>query len=355
MKERILRCSTCVLPNTTPGISFNEEGVCNYCTSYRMFKVKGERKLLQILDAKRNPKMKYECIVNISGGRDSAYTLLKMKKDYGMKVLALNYANPFTDKQAEKNINNMVAALNVDIIRFDHRSALFEACFRNNLKAWVRNPSPAMVPMMCTGCKIIWRDILRIAKRNEITLIVNGGNPYEYTSYKKELLKVSHTENLLTTYLINIKGLTAEISRNYHYLNPKCIPTFVKGYLFGNQYSLGVRLLGKQTTCIDFFHFIQWNEKDILSRIKRELNWDFPHYLESTWRWDCQIGHLKDYMYMKTLGMTEKDDFYAKLVREGLMTRTEALARLKKENRLHVDKIAELIHQLGLSPKYFLT
>ena len=342
------------MPDTTPGIVFEKSGVCNYCNCEE-FKFRGEPKLLQILQTHRDSEKKYECIVNISGGRDSAYTLLKLKKDYAMKVLAVNYANPFTNEQAKKNMANMVRALDVDFIQFRHRSAIFEYCFKNNLLAWMKNPSAAMVPMMCIGCKIIWKDILRIAKHYNITLIVNGGNPYEYTSYKKELLQVSHTENLVATYLKNIKGLITEILKNYRYLNPQCVPTLIKGYLFNNQYSVGTRLFGKGITCIDLFHFIAWNEKDILTRITRELDWDYPHSLKSTWRWDCQIGHLKDYMYMKTLGMTEKDDFYAKMVREGLMSRQEALRRLENENQIHMKIIAELLEQQGLSPKYLLT
>jgi hypothetical protein len=318
-------------------------GVCNYCMECTKFQPLGEHILFQIIDSHRDKGKKYECIVNISGGRDSAYTLLKLKKDHAMKVLALNYANLFTDEQAKKNMANMVQALGVDFIQFYHRSSIFEYCFRNNLLAWLKNPSPAMVQMMCIGYKIIWKDILRITKHYNITLIVNGGNPHEHTSYKKELLQVSHVENLVATYLKNIRGIGTEILKNIRYLNPRCAPTLIKGYLFNNQYSLGTRFSGKGVTCIDLFHFIAWNEKDILPRITRKLDWDYPHDLKSTWCWDCRIGHLKDYMYMKTLGMTEKGDFYAKMVREGLMSRQEALRRLENENQIHMEIIAELL------------
>ncbi len=90
MRNSSKRCTKCVLPETTPKITFNENGVCNYCETYRRFELQGEEKLLKILDAHRNPRKKYECIVNVSGGRDSAYTLLKVSKDYGMKVRAVN-------------------------------------------------------------------------------------------------------------------------------------------------------------------------------------------------------------------------------------------------------------------------
>ena len=259
-------------------------------------------------------------MVLISGGRDSAFVLLKMKKDYGMRVLAVNYENPFTDARAIKNIRNMVNILDIDLIRFKHRSSIHETCFRNNLVAWFKHPSPAMVPMICIGCKLIWKNIVRIASKFNITLIVSGGNPYEYTSFKKELLKVSRDVDLSTYYVQYIRGLIRESLKNFSYIKPQYITTLLKGYLFAHHSAIGPRIIASEVEKLDLFHYIRWNEGDVISRIFNELDWDYPRELHSTWRFDCRISHLKDYMYMKTLGMTEKDDFYAKLVREGLIT-----------------------------------
>lgn len=52
--------------------------------------------------------------------------------------------------------------------------------------------------------------------------------------------------------------------------------------------------------------------------------------------------------------MTEKDDFYAKLVREGLITREDALIRLQKENKLHLDEIQQLLNEVGIEDFSFL-
>jgi len=128
----------------------------------------------------------------------------------------------------------------------------------------------------------------------------------------------------------------------------------VKGYLFADSYSLGSRLFGYNIKSIEIFSFVEWNEEEILSRIKSELNWDYPRKLNSSWRFDCRVAHLKDFMYMKTMGMTEKDDFYAKMVREGLMTRDDALLRLQKENELHLDEIRLLLSEVGIENTSFL-
>jgi len=212
-----------------------------------------------------------------------------------------------------------------------------------------------MVPMMCIGCKIIWKHILQIARTHDISLIICGGNPYEYTSFKKESLSVSRDVSLSAYYTKYLRGLIKESLKNLAYVKPSYVPTLLKGYLYSQQYAIGPRTFAQNIEILDLFHFIEWNEKEITSRITNELKWDYPHALRSTWRFDCKIAHLKDYMYMKTLGMTEKDDFYAKMVREGLISRQEALQRLEKENQIHTEIIAELLEQQGLSPEYFLT
>jgi hypothetical protein len=63
---------------------------------------------------------------------------------------------------------------------------------------------------------------------------------------------------------------------------------------------------------LDFFHYVPWEEAKVISRIQEELDWDYPRELPSTWRFGCRIAHLKDYMYLMSLGVTEKDGFYAK-------------------------------------------
>ncbi len=296
-------CTQCILPADTAGITLDDTGVCSHCRAHQPIEYHGEEELQKLLDSVRDRGNKYDCMINISGGRDSSYTLLSLVKDYGMKALAVNYANPFTDPRAKQNIDNIVRLLDVDFVQFKLKRNLHEKILKNNILAWFKKPTPAMIPAICIGCKIIWPKMLRIARKNDIHCIVNGGNPYEYTSFKKELLGISQDTSLTSTYLGNIRGLAREAVRNIRYLKPKFIPATLKGYLFGNPYAVGSRLVGGKIAYLDFFHYIPWDEEKVIGRIQAELDWDYPHELNSTWRFDCQIAHLKDFMYVKTLGV----------------------------------------------------
>ena len=143
-------------------------------------------------------------------------------------------------------------------------------------------------------------------------------------------------------------GLLKEALRNISYLNLRYLPITIKAFLFANPYSIGSRISARNIEAIDFFHFVRWDEEEVISRIKTELNWGYPADLNSTWRFDCQIAHLKDYLYLKTIGMTEKDDFYSKMIRENLIGREDALKRIEEENRLHLDIIDDVLSKVGL-------
>lgn len=348
-----MRCSECVLSESTPHIVFDEDGVCSYCHTYRKFSYKGESELLKTLDAFRRPDSKYDCLVGISGGRDSSYLLLKLVKDYGMKVLAVNYENPFTVPQAKANIENAIRALDVDLVRFQDKNNTHKKVFRNTVTAWLKRPSPALIPIVCIGCKPAWLGIYRTAKKHDIHCIASGGNPFEVISFKREMVGISRDEDPRRAFFKYIYSLR-EILGNPAYLDPSIVLALVKSYLVASPYSIGRRLFWPNITWVELFNYVEWNEQEIMSRIKSELGWGSPPELKSTWRFDCRVKHLVDFMYMKTLNMTDKDDFYAKMVREGLMTREDALQRLQNESRLYFDEIQLLLDQAGIQDTSFL-
>ena len=345
----VIRCRKCILPSTTPMIEFDEAGVCNYCDTYKHIKLHGVAELEHIIGRAKSCHNEYDCMVNISGGRDSSYTILKMVKDYGLKVLAVNYQNPFTHPIATQNIENIVKILNVKLISFSFRRGYHENLLRTNLQALLRKPDPALVPMICISCKLIWRNILRIARANKIKLIVSGGNLYEQTSFKRYLLGGKQDQSVKSYYSKYLFGLTGRVVRNLGYLKPATILPTINGYLYSNPYSPMTRLLGSGIEKLDLFHYIDWNESEVLNSISNELDWHSPANGSGNWRFDCRIGHLKDYLYLKWLGLTEKDDFYSRLIREGKINREIALHRIESENKIDITELSELMKLIGLN------
>ncbi len=337
------RCSKCILTEYTPNIAFNEEGNCNYCESHQPIGgTENEKQLLEVLDKYRRNDGKYECIVPISGGRDSSAVLLKMVKDYNMKVLAVSYDNPYSPPETQANVRNATRILGVDLVVLKPKREIHQRIFKHNFNAWLKKPRLGVLPMMCAGCKLLVWEILKVAKKHKVELIVDGLNRFEDTSYKKALLGMDIGSQWESTYKQIFFGVIKEMIRNPRYLNPAYLPTLANSYLFGDFYALGSRLFFKKIKSLDLFYYVKWDEKELLSRIQSEIDWTYPAGAPSTWRWDCRVAYLKDLIYLHYLGITEKDDFYSKMIREGVISREEALKRIDRENRYPQAIVKEL-------------
>jgi hypothetical protein len=337
------RCSNCILTEGTPNIHFDKQNVCNYCKIHQKIQYEGEKQLFEIFNKYRKDGNKYDCIVTLSGGRDSTSTLLKLVRDYQMKVLAVSHDNPFADPQAKINIKNAVDALNVDLISFKSKGNMHQRSFKYYLNAWLKNPDPRIITYFCMGCKSMWWDIIKIARKNGVRLIVNGMNRFEDTSFKKALLGISIGEKWETTYIKSFFVALNGIIRNPRYFKPSFLSTMLKGYFFGDPYAFGPRLFAYDINMIDLFFYIKWSEQEIVPELKSELNWDSPLSTSSTWRFDCKVTNLKDLIYSEYFGVTERDDFYAKLVRDGIISRKDAIIRVESENQFSIEIIRELL------------
>ncbi len=96
-------CTKCVLPDTFPGISFDEAGVCNYCRNTPIPDAQEKQAHLKnskpFSESKRS-KHSFDVLLAFSGGKDSTYTLYTLRKPYDMKVLAFVFDNGFVSDQA---------------------------------------------------------------------------------------------------------------------------------------------------------------------------------------------------------------------------------------------------------------
>lgn len=119
-------CTNCIMDTSDPEITFDENGVCNYCIGYEskqnMFVPKpAEReKLLQefVEYAKKNGKgKKYDCIIGVSGGVDSTYVAYKVK-ELGLRPLAVHLDNGWDSELAVSNIHNVLNKLNIELYTY---------------------------------------------------------------------------------------------------------------------------------------------------------------------------------------------------------------------------------------------
>lgn len=115
-------CNRCIMDGSVPGVFFDDRGICNHCAMHDKLEAKyptgaaGERKLQEI--AKRitraGRKRKHDCVVGVSGGRDTTYCLYKTK-ELGLRPLAVHFDNGWDSEIAKSNLRKACDRLDVDL------------------------------------------------------------------------------------------------------------------------------------------------------------------------------------------------------------------------------------------------
>ena len=350
------RCTRCILPETFPGIEFDENGVCNYCLDYEPMKVYGEEAVEKVLSEYRNNGAKYDCLVPISGGRDSAFVLHQMVKRYKMRVLALTVDSGAILPEGYRNIERATEVLGVDHAWIKDENHIETAKKNTKIKfqAWLKKPSiHTIVPTLNAGDKTMNLRIYRYAEQNGIPLVLGGNNvgnsSLEQEHFKTGFLGVfpdergmySASDRLKLSFLLGL-----EFVKNYRNFHWSVFKEYLGGayvYFFESiSKPKGVRPLG-------FYDYIYWNEKEVVSTIHNELDWQGASDTTATWRVDDAAYPLIDYLYLKLVGFNEFDEFYSKLIREGQIPRDEALKRCLSENAPRIPSLMRTFEELEVT------
>lgn len=128
------------MPETQAGTSYDELGQCLACQSSEQkmhidWTVR-ERDLRKLLaDAKARSGNNYDCIVPISGGKDSTFQMHVITKVYGMKPLAVTFSNNWYTETGWYNLQNLLEKFNVDHIMYTPNRDLVNRLAKKSLAA----------------------------------------------------------------------------------------------------------------------------------------------------------------------------------------------------------------------------
>lgn len=350
------RCTRCILPETFPGIEFDEDGVCNYCLDYEPVKVYGEATLEKVLDGYRGRGEKYDCVVPISGGRDSSYVLHQMVKKYGMRVLALTVDSGAIMPEGYRNIETVTNVLDVDHVWLRDEKHVETAKENTKVKfhAWLKKPSiHTIVPTLNAGDKTMNLRIFRFAHEVGIPLVLGGNNignsTFEQEHFKTGFLGVFPNERGFYSTFDKVKLsflLGWEFLRNRYNYRWSVFDEYLSGAFV---YFFEALRKPDDVDTLGFYDYVYWNEKEVVSTVRDELGWEGASDTVATWRIDDAAYPLIDYLYLRLVGFNEFDEFYSKLIREGQVSRDEGLRRCLSENRPRVPSLMRTFEELEVT------
>lgn len=325
------------MDTTVPGISFHSNGTCNFCNLHDKMEAQfpigqqGEQVIQKWVDKikKAGSGKKYNCVVGISGGRDSSYTIWWVTKVLGLTPIAVHFNDGFGNPMAGENMVKACKKLGVELrtITSDWRES-------KDLKiAFLKASTPDMEEGTDIG---IATALYGVAAKENIKYIIIGQSfrtegiaPLSWNYLDGKYLKAVHKKFgtvPLRPWTPNDPGFNLGLREMFYYSVQRGIRT------------------------VPLLYYHNYVRKDVDALIEGELEWKNPgaHYFDDLYQ------SLMTQLYRTKFNIDRRLFNYSALVRSKQMSREEALERVKTPYVIEDPKIIDLcIKRLGISREEF--
>ncbi len=339
-------CKKCVMPDTRPGLYLDKEGVCQACRhAERKKKIDWNARmeeLKKLCDKYRGKDDYYNCIIPVSGGKDSHYQIYVMKELMKMNPLLVNVCNFSWTKTGLRNFNNMSEAFGCDIISLHLNRKVAKKMFR---KAFEKLGSP------CWYWDIaVYVFPIRMGINMKIPLIVYGENiSYEYGGFQRE--ESYSAKEQINNDCVKSVGLDYWLDDDITMkdLNPIIYPTKEE-----------IEAEGLEPIYLSYFvpwdgyHNYQLAKKYGFKSLGDTKEWKREGYIEDYDQIDA-IGYLvhpwlKYYKY----GHARATDVSSYWIRSGKISRDKAIKLVKEhDHKLDPKALRDFLEFTGYSEKEF--
>ena len=338
-------CKKCVMPDTRPGIRFNEEGVCSACQSFDKRKEINWESRYQELEALCNKYRgmngsSYDCAIAVSGGKDSHYQVYLMKEVMKMNPILFSVEDNFEMTDAGRhNLKNISEEFGCPIISLKPNRKAQKKLMKYTFEKYGK-------PTWFID-RLIYTFPMKMALKFNTPLLVYGENvSYEYggsdyaeTYSARNQLSNGVASDINIDELISIDGITREdldltIAPNVEELN-SLDPMYVSYFLPWNSF---------------------FNYNFAKSRGFRDLTheWDRTHHVENFDQIDSRAYLVHSWLKYPKFGHASATDYAARFVRYGLLTRDEAVKLVQKHDRdLDPRSVSDFINFTGYTDSEF--
>ena len=323
-------CTRCLLDTTVPEIDFDQNGVCQYCRIYDELDAlypnqDGEQGLNMVVDMikKAGKGKRYDCIVGVSGGTDSTYTLYRAVQ-LGLRPLAVHFDNGWNARVAVKNIKSACEKLKVELYTYVVDWEEFKDLQVSFLKA---STSDAEIP---TDVGII-STLIRVAAREGVKYFLHGHSfrtegvaPIGWTYYDGRYINA--------------------VQKRFGKHRLKTFPNFT--FLDIVHYFMIRRI-----KLIPFLNYMDYDKKTAKALIADKLDWEDSggHHHESVY-----TEFFQSFLLPQKFNIDKRKTEYSAMVLSGHCTRAEALKDLRNNQYPYKEETVEYtINKLGVTREEF--
>ncbi len=348
-RNNLQKCTKCILPSTYPFIKFDENGVSDYYKRYKKQKFLGEQKLFETLEKYRSKNGEPDCVVGLSGGRDSSYGLHLLKTKFKMNPIAFTYDWGLTTDISRVNQSKICGKLGIEHIIRSANITKKRNYVRNNIMAWLKKPHLGMLPVVQAGDKpfMDYGDI--IAKKHNIKLVV------QFTGYQLEQREfflgfAGINQPLQNNQRMSSYSFLNKLKMFYFYSTQSLInPSYLNVALFDNFKGFISSFVRKEDS-LHFYNYIKWDEKEMIETLLKEYNWmNDVAYGKNQWRMGDGQTTFNNFIYYTLAGFSEFDNFRSNQICEGLINRSEGLELARKDNNFKFEILKNFSEIIGFN------
>ena len=330
-----MRCKRCINDETVRNITFDKNGICNYCREYDKIQkqITNYRELEELFRAridKIRGKYKYDAAVGISGGKDSIYVLNQLVNKYHLKVKAFTMNNGFLTSEAKQNIDKLVSEYSVEHEYINYEQELLRRVYHYSMKHF-------LVP--CVACSYIgYASMIGYASKINAGMCVHGRSP-------EQMLRYYDKDMFSTLIKLGLKDVDKiDLDREYTKLFRELERKADKG-LFEEirMAALGDLENGNFREFVPYFLYHDYNEEKIVEYLKTNTGWRPPKAYN---HYDCEIHEAAKYIYQCAEGRPHILPEISVLIRMKKISREEGLkkldlARIDKKPKEELAKLCE--------------
>jgi hypothetical protein len=310
-------CKTCVLPEIPPHITFAEDGVCEICKEFEARERTPlflESDFIKILDKHRG-RSRYDCLVMCSGGKDSTAALYFMKERYKMNPLAFTFDHGFEQSDAIGNVRSATEKLGVDFVFFktNYMKDMFKRLIKSKSKA-----------VICHPCSIWYMELgYKMAKRFDAPMIIAGWTKGQ--SLKQEVMSSCGCN-------VHQPEYKAMASETQDFLDNE-LGDMPKYKNFPRTMEEMLKKARKEHKAMVYspHWFLPYGPDDYVRIIQEAIGWEYTEQSFPRKSTNCSLNFISVHNSMRDYGYTHYHVEMSKLVREGTMSRDEALRNLNMD------------------------
>ena len=328
------------MPSTEPEATFDEMGVCVSCqSSEQKMHIDWEQKdrdLRKILDAYKGKNPNYDCIVPISGGKDSAFQLYMLTHVYDVKPLAVTFSHNWFSETGARNLQWCLETFDVDHLMFTPKRSTVNRTARRSLE---------MIGDSCWHCHAgVGSFPLQVAVNYDIKLLVFGESAAEASPTASYENVLPYDRDYFTK--VSAKFYPEEFACDYLPVSD------LAGFVLPSQEEMDEH----EVVGIHIGNFIFWDHEKQTEFLRDRFGWQEDH-VEGTYKCyksvECRMPGVHDFTKFLKLGYGRSTDHVAQDVRAGLMTLEEGNELIRDYDPLEPGILDYYLEITGYSKEEF--